>query len=167
MDNSLRQAKSQYLIMERTLEELGEEVNVELPLLVKHVKKLPKAQELADLQARTNCLLQENSELKAWVVSQEAELQGMRDLKAAMDVELVRAREDRDRAEAISCKFHEFVEQPRDVINKARLYDEESWHQGMPTGANLVWILVDYNTKMEKLLQERWTLFSTPVQQPL
>ena len=41
--SSLRQAKSQYLIMERTLEELGEELNVELPELVEHVKKLPKA----------------------------------------------------------------------------------------------------------------------------
>ena len=88
--SSLRQAKSKYLIMERMLEELGEELNVELPQLVEQVKKLPKVQELADLQARTNCLLQKNSELKTWVVSQEAELQGMRALKGATDAELGR-----------------------------------------------------------------------------
>ena len=150
--SSLRQSKSQYLIMERTLEELGEELNVELPELVEHVKKLSKAQELVDLQARTNYLLQENSELKTWMVFQEAKLQEMRALKAVANIELVRVREDRDKAEAISHKFHEFVEQPGDIINKARLYDEGARHQGTPTGANLVRFLVDYNTKMEKLL---------------
>ena len=55
--------------MERTLEELGEELNVELPQLVEHVKKLPKAQELEDLQAKTNCLLKENNEFKTLVTS--------------------------------------------------------------------------------------------------
>ena len=35
--------------MERMLEKLGEELNVELPQLVEHVKKLPKVRELADL----------------------------------------------------------------------------------------------------------------------
>ena len=152
--------------MEWTLEELREELNVEMPQLVKHIKKLPKVQELADLQVRTNCLLQENSELKTWVVSQEAELQGIKALKAATDAELVRAREDWDRAEAISRKFHEFVGQPRDVVNKARLYDEGARHQGTPTGANLVRFLVDYNTKMEKLLREMRTLFLASTQQP-
>ena len=67
--SSLQQAKSQYLVMEQTLEELNKELNVELPQLVEHVKKLPKARELADLQARTNCLLKENSELKTRVAS--------------------------------------------------------------------------------------------------
>ena len=90
--------------------------------------------------------------MKTRVVSQEAKLQGMRAQKAATNVELVRAREDRDKAEAISCKFHEFVGKPGDVVNKAWLYDEGSCHQGIPTRANLIWFLVDYNTKMEKLL---------------
>ena len=139
---------------------------MELPQFVEHIKKLPKAQELANLQARTTCLIQENNELKTQVVSQEAELQGMRALKAATDVELVRAREDRDIAEAISCKFHEFVGRLGDVVNKAQLYDEGSWHQGMPTGANLVRFLVDYNAKMEKLLWKMQTLLLAPAQQP-
>ena len=121
MGSSLRQAKSQYLIMEQMLEELREELNVELLELVEHVRKLPKVEELAELQARTNCLLQKNSELKTWVVSQKVELQGMRALKAAAHIELVQVREDRDRAEAIFHKFHKFVRQPGDVLNKARL----------------------------------------------
>ena len=77
----------------------------------------------------------------------------MRALKAAIDAEFGRVRENWDRAEAISRKFHEFVGQLGDVVNKAQLYDEGAWHQGTPTGANLVRFLVDYNTKMEKLLQ--------------
>ena len=105
---------------------------MELSQLVEYVKKLSKARELADLQARTNCLFMENSELKIWIVFQESELQEIRALKIATDAKLVHAREDQDRAEAISHKFYEFVEHPRDVINKAQLYGEGLSQQGTP-----------------------------------
>ena len=90
----------------------------------------------------------------------------MRALKAATDAELVQAQEDRDRVEAIFCKFHEFVGQPGDVVNKARLYDKGTRHQGMPIRANLIQFLVDYNTKMEKLLREMRTFFPAPACEP-
>ena len=72
------------------------------------------------------------------MISQEVELQGMRALIAATDAELVRTREDRDKAGALFCKFQEFVGQPGDVVNKAWLYDKGARHQGTPTEANLV-----------------------------
>ena len=58
------------------------------------------------------------------MTTQGAQLQGMMALKAAADEELVCAREDRNKAVAISLKFHDFVGHPGDVINKARLYNE-------------------------------------------
>ena len=154
MVSSVLQVKDQYFVMERTLEELSQKLNMELPHIVKHVKKLPKAQELANLQAKVDYLLKENSELKTHVTSQVAQLHGMRALKATVDEELVSAQEDRDKAEAISHKFHEFVGHLGDVVNKAWLYDEGSSQQRTPNGAKIVRFLVDYNAKMEKLLRE-------------
>ena len=131
-----------------------------------HVKKFPKARELVDLQARTNYLLKENSELKTWVATQEVQQQEIRALKAATNAELVCAQEDRDRAEAISRKFHKFVGQPGDVVNKAQFYDKGSSHQGTPTRANIVRFFVKYNSKMEKLMREMRLLLQPFEQQP-
>ena len=117
------------------------------------------------MQAKVDCLIKENSELKSQVSTQKAQLHGMRALKAAAVEELVRARENQNKAEAISRKFHEFVGHPGDVVNKAQLYDKGSSQQGTPMGAKIVWFLVEYNAKMEKLLREMRTLFQPTGQQ--
>ena len=61
---SLRQARRQYLGMEEVLEEINAELGVEPQQVVEHIKALPKAREMEDLQARIDCLLKENAELK-------------------------------------------------------------------------------------------------------
>ena len=58
---------------------------------LEHIKKLPKAQDMADLQAKVDCLLKENGKLKSQVVTKEVELKEMGALKAAAEAELVGA----------------------------------------------------------------------------
>ena len=79
---------------------------------------------MADLQARVDCLLKENGEHKSQVAAREAQLQEAEALKAVAFEELVRVREDRNKANIISRKFHNFVGHPGDVVNKVRLYDK-------------------------------------------
>ena len=90
----------------------------------------------------------------------------MEALKAAAFEELVSAREDRNKANAISRKFHDFVEHPSDVVNKARLYDESVGQLGASPAPKVIRCLVDYNAKMEKLLKEIQTLLQPGSQQP-
>ena len=61
---------------------------------LKHVKKLPKAQDMADLQTRVDCLLRANGELRSQVAAREAQLKEAEVLKVVEFKELVRARED-------------------------------------------------------------------------
>ena len=79
-------------------------------------------------------------------------------LKTAAEEELVCAREDQNKAIAISRKFHDFIGHSSDVVNKARLYDESIGQPGALPGPKVIWCLVDYNTKMEKLLKEMQAL---------
>ena len=51
-------------------------------------------------------------------------------------------------------KFHAFVGYPSDIVNKARLYDESTSQSGMSSGAKVIRCMVDYSTKIEKLLRE-------------
>ena len=75
---------------------------------------------------------------------------------------------------AISRKFHDFIGHPGDVVNKACLCDDGMSQPGAPPGFKIIRCLVDYNTKMEKLLKEMRTLLqpakqrqeSEPAQQP-
>ena len=54
----------QYLGMEEALEEISTELEVKPRQVVEHIKGLPKAWEMEDLQARIDYLLKENIELK-------------------------------------------------------------------------------------------------------
>ena len=56
-------------------------------------------------------------------------------------------------------KFHAFVGYPGKVVNKARLYDESSKKPGTPSRAKVIRCMVDYSTKIEKLLREMGILF--------
>ena len=67
--------------MERTLEEISQELNVKPWLILEHVRKLPKAQDVADLQARVDCLLKENGELWTRVEEGETQSQVLEELK--------------------------------------------------------------------------------------
>ena len=51
-------------------------------------------------------------------------------------------------------KFHAFVENPGDVVTKARLYDECMKKSEVVRVPKVLRILVDYSGKVEKLLEE-------------
>ena len=51
------------------------------------------------------------------------------------------------------------MEHPGDVVNKAKLYDESMGQPGVLLAPKVIRCLVDYNTKMEKLLKEMQVLF--------
>ena len=89
----------------------------------------------------------------------------MEALKAIAEVELLAARKERDEATALNWMFQTFIGNPSDVINKARLYDEGTSQLGAPIGVKIVWFLVDYNTKMEKLLKGMQALLQPTGQQ--
>ena len=59
-------------------------------------------------------------------------------------------------------KFHTFMRYPSDVVNKARLYDEYASQLGTSSGAKVIRCIVDYSTKIEKLLREM-RIFLQPV----
>ena len=66
------QVKDQYLILERTLEAITFELDVEPQLILEHLQTLSKAQDMTDLHARVDCLLKENGELRTKVEEGEA-----------------------------------------------------------------------------------------------
>ena len=98
---SYRQVKDQYLILERTLESINLHLDMEPRHLLEHIQALPKPQELSDLQARVDCLLKENSELKTKVEEGEAfwkETVELKDRITMLEEEVKTAREERDKS---------------------------------------------------------------------
>ena len=100
----------------------------------------------------------ENGELKTQVANWEAQLKEAEALTATALEEKVRAQEDWDKANAISQKFHDFVEHSGNVVNKARLYDEMAGQLGVSPAPKVIRCLVHYNVKMERLLKEMQAL---------
>ena len=109
---------------------------------------------------KVDCIFKENGELKTQVEERSwlKEIEQLKSWTKAMEEELVRAREDRNKAIAISEKFHNFIGHLGDVINKARLYDESMGQPGASPGSKIIWCMVNYSTKIEKLLKETCTL---------
>ena len=62
--------------------------------------------------------------MKIKAVNQEEKLKEAEALIAAVFKEKVWAQEDREKALTMAQKFHAFVVYPGDVVNKARLYDD-------------------------------------------
>ena len=88
---------------------------------------LPKRQDMVDLQARIDCLLKVNSDLKNKVIAKEAQLKEVQDPKekvTTLEAELTEAWKERDEAAAIFRTFQGFVGKLFDIVNKAQLYDE-------------------------------------------
>ena len=155
--SNLKQLKGQYVALEQTLMGIGRELKVPPLQALDGVKKLPKAQAMADLQARVDCLLKENGELRTHVEEGEAqrkELEELKDWVKAIEEELKSAREDRDKAVVMAQKFHAFMGYPGDVVNKAWLYDKSTSQPGTSLGSKIIRCMVDYSTKIEKLLRE-------------
>ena len=163
--DSLRHVKGQYAALEHVLQEISKELKVEPHGALECVKKLSKVQDMEDLQARVDCLLKENGKLKNQVAAKEAQLKEVGALKTAVEEELVQTREDQNKALAISRKFHNLTRHSGNVVNKTRLYDASMDQLRASTDPKVIWCLVDYNTKMEKLLKELRALLQPAEQQ--
>ena len=78
---SLRLVKGQYIALEQALQGINKELKVEPLSAMARIKKLPKAQDMADLQVWVDCLLKENRELKTHVEERESRLNEVEELK--------------------------------------------------------------------------------------
>ena len=126
--------------------------------MVEHIKVLPKAREMEDLQARIDCLLKENAEFTTQVADRDEKLKDAETLTAAAFEEKVWAQEEREKAFTMARKFHAFVGYPGNVVTKARLYDKSMKKPKVVPAPKVLRILVDYSGKVEKLLGELRTI---------
>ena len=154
---------NQYLILERILESISLHLDVEPCHLLEYIQALPKPQEFADLQARVDCLLKENSKLKTKVEEGKAlwkEMVELKDRITTLEEEVKTALEEQNKAKAkeVARKIHSFMGFLGEVVNKARLYDQGLRQPETALGAKMMRCMVDYSTKMEKLLKELCTL---------
>ena len=121
------------------------------------IKALPKPQDLSDLQARMDCLLKENGELRAKAEEGDALRKEVGELKnriKAMEKEVKTTRAERDKSKEVAQKVHGFLGYPGDVLNKARLYDHGLKQPTTDSGVKMMRCMVDYGLKMEKTLKE-------------
>ena len=126
-------------------------------LILEHFQKLPKAQDMTDLQVRVDCVLKKNGELRTWVEEGKAlrkEEEELKDGIKALEAEVMSAREDRDKAVEVAWKIHAFVGYPHDVVNKAGLYDHCTKQPETSSRSKVILCMVNYSTKIKKLLKE-------------
>ena len=144
-------------------------LDVEPRHLLEHIQTLPKPQEMSDLQARVDYLLKENLELKTKVEEGEAlrkETVELKDWIATLEEEVKTAREERDKSKEVARNIHAFMGFPSDVVNNVRLYDQVLKQLETSSGAKMKRCMVDYSTKMEKLLKELRALLQPTGSQP-
>ena len=82
------------------------------------------------------------------------ETEELKDRIAALEAEIKSAQEERDKAKEGARKIHAFMGYPGDVINKARMYDQCVQQLNTASGAKMMQCMVDYSTKIGKLLKE-------------
>ena len=75
-------------------------------------------------------------------------------LTAAAFEEKFRAQDEREKVVTMARKVHAFVGYPGDVLNKAWLYDESMKKPEVMPVPKVLRCLIEYNVKMEKLLNE-------------
>ena len=110
-----------------------------------------------DLQARVDCLLKENGELKAKVKEGESlwkEMGELRNRIAVVEEEVKTARAERDKAKVVAQKIHGYLGFPGDVLNKTRLYDHGLKQPTTDSGVKMMRCMVDCGLKLEKMLKE-------------
>ena len=125
------------------------------------IKALSKLEDLTDLQARMDCLLKENVELRAKADKGDALRTENKELKDRMkEAEKVAkaARTERDKSKEIAQKVSKFLGSPGDVLNKARLFDHSLKQPATDSSVKMMRCMIDYSQKMEKTLTELRTL---------
>ena len=137
--------------------------------MLDHIKALPKPQDLSDSQARVDCLLRENGELKAKAEEGDVLQKEVGELKnriATVEKEVKTARAEWDKSKEVVQKIHSYLGYPGDMLNKARLYDHGLKQPTTDSGVKMMRCIFDYGLKMEKILKELGTLFHPTGTQP-
>ena len=150
-------AKSQYNSMERFIEAISTYLDSEPADVLDRIKALPKPENLTDLQARMDCLLRENGELRARAGEGDALWLEVEDLKTrikAAERDVKTARAERDKSKEVAQKVYGFLGNLGDVLNKARLFDHGLKQPAIDSGVKMMRCMVDYDLKMEKTLKE-------------
>ena len=165
---SYKVAKRQYQAMEKLINSISRYLDAEPDDMLDRIKARPTPQDVSDLQARMDCLLKENGELRRKANKGDAIWKENRELKdriRAMEKEVKTARAERDKSKEVIQKVCGFLGNPSDVLNKARLYDHGLKQPSTDFGVKMMRCMVDYGLKMEKTLKElRSLLHSTKVQ---
>ena len=161
--------KSQYLVMERFIEEISNFFDAEPAEVMDRMRTLPKPKDLTDLQARVDCLLKENTELRAQADEGDALRAENKELKDRMkeaEKEVKVARTERDKSKEIAQKVCKFLGSPSDVLNKARVFDHGLKQPATDSGVKMMRCMIDYSQKMEKTLKELQSLLKPTGEQP-
>ena len=156
--------KSQYLVMKRFIEEISNFFDAEPAEVMHRIRTLPKPEDLTDLQARMDCLLKENVELRARADEGDALRAENKELKDRMkeaEKEVKVARTERDKSKEIAQKVCKFLGSPGDVLNKARLFDHGLKQPATDSRVKMMRCMIDYSQKMEKKLELRSLLKPT------
>ena len=104
-----------------------------------------------------DCLLKENGELKTNAEEGEALRKEVEELKnwiTAIEEEVKTSRAKWDKAKEVARKIHSFLGFPGDVLNKAQLYDQGLRQPTTDSGVKIMCCMVDYSSKIEKMLKE-------------
>ena len=155
--------------MEKLLNSISRYLDAEPGDILDSIKALSKPQDLLDLQARMDCLLKENRELKAKAEEGDALRKEVGELKnriKAMEKEVKTARAERDKSKEVAEKVHRFFGYLGDVLNKARLYDHSLKQPTTDSSVKMMRCMVNYGLKMEKTLKELRALLHPTGAQP-
>ena len=154
---SYKVVKAQYQGMEKLLNSISRYLDVELRDMLGHIKTLPKPEDLSDLQARVDCLLRRNGELKAKAEEGNVLRKEVGELKnriTAVEKEVKTARSEWNKSKEVAQKIHGYLGYTGDVLNKARLYDHNLKQPTTDSRVKMMRCMVDYGLKLEKTLKE-------------
>ena len=166
---SYKVVKSQYQVMERFIEDISNYFDAEPADVIDRIKALPKPEDLTDLQARMDCLLKENMELRANADESDTlrtENKALKDRVKEAEKAIKIARTEWDRSKEIAQQVSKFLGSPGDVLNKARLFDHGLKQPATDSGVKIMHCMIDYSQKMEKTLKELRTLIQPIGAQP-
>ena len=161
--------KSQYQVMERFIKEISNYFDTEPADVMDRIKALPKPEDLTDLQARMDCLLKENIELRAKADegdSLQTENEALKNRVKEAEKAIKTARTERDRSKEIAQQVSKFLGSLGDVFNKARLFDHGLKQPATDSGVKIMRCMIVYSQKMEKTLKELRTLIQPIGGQP-
>ena len=145
---SYKVVKSQYQVMEHFIEEISNFFDAELAEVMDRIKALPKPEDLTDLQARMDCLLKENVELRTQADDGDAlraENKELKDWMKEAKKEVKAARTEWDKSKEIAQKVSKFLESPGDVLNKARLFNHGLKQPATDSGVKIMHCMIDYS----------------------